>query len=186
MAQIRIRGLTLDNFKCHKHLELLFDGKDASIYGDNAAGKTSVYDGLMWLLFGKDSNGNGEKNMEIKPLDSTGAVIDHEAVTAVEAELLVDGEPMVLRRTFREVWATRRGSSEAVFDGNTSEYYINGVPQKKNGFDERIRELVSEETFRLLTSVSYFARDLSWQKRREVLFDMIEEAVEVNNDGSAT
>ena len=170
--KIRIGRLTLDNFKCHKHLELRFGGGDASIYGDNAAGKTSVYDALMWLLFGKDSQGNGEKNMEIKPLDSDGNVIDHEAVTGVEAELLVGEMPMVLRRTFREVWATRRGSSEAVFDGNTSEYYIDGVPHKKNVFDERIRELVSEELFRLLTSVSYFAKDMSWQKRREVLFDM--------------
>ncbi len=172
MTTVRINRLTLENFKCHRLLTLCFDGANATIYGDNAAGKTSVYDALTWLLFGKDSAGNGEKNIEIKPLDATGAVADHSAITSVEAELLVDGEILLLKRTYKEVWSTKRGSSEETFNGNTSEYYINGVPYKKNAFDDKIREIVCEDVFRLLTSVSYFAKDLPWQKRREVLFDM--------------
>ena len=58
MKQIKIARLTLENFKCHRFLNLCFDGKNSSIYGDNATGKTSVYDALTWLLFGKDSSGN--------------------------------------------------------------------------------------------------------------------------------
>lgn len=172
MSIIKIQRLTLENFKCHRLLNLVFNGSSAAIYGDNAAGKTSVYDALTWLLFGKDSAGNGEKNIEIKPLDATGAVADHDAITSVEAELLVDGEVMTLRREYREIWGTRRGSSVEVFEGNTSDYYVDGVPCKKSAFDEKIKAMVSEDVFRLLTSVSYFAKDLPWQKRREVLFDM--------------
>lgn len=172
MSVIKIQRLSLENFKCHRLLHLVFDGGNATIYGDNAAGKTSVYDALTWLLFGKDSAGNGEKNIEIKPLDATGAVADHDAITSVEAELLVDGEPLTLRREYREIWGTRRGSAVEVFEGNTSEYYVDGVPCKKAAFDEKIKAMVSEDVFRLLTSVSYFAKDLPWQKRREVLFDM--------------
>lgn len=172
MANIRINSLTLENFKCHRHLRLDFDGRDAVIYGDNAAGKTSIFDAFTWLLFGKDSQGNGEKNMEIKPLDGTGAVADHQAITSVEAELAVDGEIVILKRTYREVWATKRGSAQEVFDGNTSEYFVGGVPCKKYAFDEQIKALVPEDVFRLLTSVSYFPNDLPWQKRRAVLFDM--------------
>ena len=172
MTNMQIIRLRLENFKCHTLLELTPEGRSLAIYGDNAAGKTSVYDALTWLLFGKDSQGNGEKNIDIKPLDSTGAVADHSAITAVEAELAVDGERICLKRTYQEVWSTKRGSSAETFDGNTSEYFINGVPCKKFAFDDRIRQLVPEDTFRLLTSVSYFAKDLPWQKRREVLFDM--------------
>ena len=94
MTEIKIKKLVLENFKCHKSLNLCFesittDGRiyNASIYGDNASGKTSIYDALTWLLFGKDSQGNGEKNIEIKPLDANGEVKDHLAVTAVEAVL---------------------------------------------------------------------------------------------------
>ena len=90
MKEIRIKRLSLENFKCHASLTLELDGRDVSIYGDNATGKTSIYDAFYWLLFGKDSAGNGEKNMEIKPLDAAGEVRDHLAVTAVEAVLLVD------------------------------------------------------------------------------------------------
>ena len=172
MTSIKIKSMRLENFKCHSLLNLDFMGGNASIYGDNATGKTSIYDALTWLLFGKDSLGNGEKNIEIKPLDASGQVNDHQAVTEVEAILLVNSEEVALRRTYKEVWTTKRGSSEATYDGNTSEYYVNGVPCKKNAFDSKIKEIVPEDTFRMLTSVSYFAKDLPWQKRREILFDI--------------
>ena len=170
MQNIKIICLELENFKNHRHLKLDFNGRNASIYGDNATGKTSVYDALTWLLFGKDSSGNGEKNIEIKPLDALGNVRDHLAVTSVEAVLLVNGDEVSLRRTYKEVWSTKRGSSEATYDGNTSEYYVDGVPCKKNAFQSKVGELVEEDTFRLLTSVSHFANDISWKDRREVLF----------------
>ena len=170
MTEIKIKRLCLENFKCHKSLKLDFDGGNASIYGDNASGKTSIYDALTWLLFGKDSAGNGEKNIEIKPLDANGEVKDHLAVTAVEAVLDVNGEEVTLRRTYKEVWTTKRGSSQATYDGNTSEYYVSGVPCKRNAFQETVNELVDEDTFRMLTSVSYFANGISWQDRRAVLF----------------
>ena len=170
MTEIKIKRLGLENFKCHKSLNLDFEGGNASIYGDNASGKTSIYDSLTWLLFGKDSQGNGEKNIEIKPLDASGEVKDHLAVTAVEAVLDVNGEEVTLRRTYKEVWTTKRGSSQATYDGNTSEYYVDGVPCKRNAFQEKVNELVDEDTFRMLTSVSYFANGISWQDRRAVLF----------------
>ena len=172
MRSIQIMRLTLDNFKCHRHLTLQLGGRNATLYGDNATGKTSVYDALTWLLFGKDSAGNGEKNIEIKPLASTGSVIDHSAITSVEAELSVDGEITTLKRTYREVWSTKRGTSVETYDGNTSEYFVDGVPCKKYAFESKIKELVPEDTFRLLTAVGYFPGDLKWQERRAILFDM--------------
>ena len=170
MTEIKIKRLVLENFKCHKSLKLDFEGGNASIYGDNASGKTSIYDALTWLLFGKDSQGNGEKNIEIKPLDASGEVKDHDALTAVEAVLDVNSEEVTLRRTYKEVWTTKRGSSQATYDGNTSDYYVDGVPCKRNAFQDNVNELVDEDTFRMLTSVSHFANGISWQERRAVLF----------------
>ena len=170
MTAIKIIRLVLENFKCHKYMSLDLNGGNAAIYGDNASGKTSIYDALTWLLFGKDSAGNGEKNIEIKPLDANGEVKDHDALTAVEAVLDVNGEEVTLRRTYKEVWSTKRGSSQATYDGNTSEYYVSGVPCKRNAFQDKVNELVSEDTFRMLTSVSHFASQISWQDRRAVLF----------------
>ncbi|MBR6377908.1 MAG: AAA family ATPase [Oscillospiraceae bacterium] len=88
MKEIKIAKLSLRNFKGCESLELDLEGKNASIYGDNATGKTTVYDAVTWLLFGKDSLGQSNDE-NIKPLDANGAVKDHEAVTVVEAELEV-------------------------------------------------------------------------------------------------
>ena len=172
MRDITLMSLEISNFKCHKHLRMDFGGKDATIYGDNATGKTSIYDSLVWLLFGKDSLGNGEKSIDIKPLGEDGQVKDHEAITAVEAVLRCDGEDVTLKRTLREVWTTRRGSSEMSYDGNVSDYFVDGVPSKKNAFDAKVKELCPEDLFRMLTSVSWFASGMKWQDRRAVLFDM--------------
>lgn len=172
MSNIKIMRLSLENFKGHAKFELTPNGCNMAVHGDNGTGKTSIYDALTWLLFGKDSAGNGEKNIDIKPLCSTGAVADHSAITSVEAELDVAGERICLKRTYQEVWSTKRGSDTETFDGNTSEYFVDGVPCKKFAFDDRVHSLVPEDLFRLLTSVSYFAEDLPWQKRREVLFQM--------------
>ncbi|MBQ2995626.1 MAG: AAA family ATPase [Oscillibacter sp.] len=174
MKSIVIEKLTMENFKCHRHFVLELGGRSAALFGDNATGKSSVYDALTWLLFGKDSKGNGEKNIDIKPLDQEGNVKDHEAVTAVEAVFSCDGEQLSLKRTLREVWATKRGSSTLSFEGNTSDYYVNRVPCKKYEFERRIAQLFgdSEKAWRVLTSVGYFASEMEWKERRRMLFDL--------------
>lgn len=169
---IKLISIHMENFKCHKSLTVDFGGEDTSIYGDNATGKTSIYDAFCWLLFGKDSAGNGEKNIDIKPLNENGEVADHEAVTEVEAVLLADGEERQLKRTYREIWSTKRGASEASYDGNTSGYYVDGVPCNQTAFKAAVAELVDEDTFRLLTTVNYFPEVMPWAKRRETLFSL--------------
>lgn len=169
---MKLLHLAIDNFKGCQHLALGFQGRCASIYGDNAAGKTTIYDAFTWLLFGKDSRGRGD--FEIKPLDSGGQVADHAAVTAVEATLDVDGVPLQLRRTYFERWSVKRGGGEATYDGNTSEYFVDGVPMKKSEYENRIRELVSEDVFRVLTNVSWFCEGMDWRRRRDMLFQVCE------------
>ena len=58
--------LTINNFKGIEHFELALDSLDADIHGDNATGKTTVFDAIQWLLFGKDSAGRSD--FEVKPL----------------------------------------------------------------------------------------------------------------------
>lgn len=172
MKSIKLQELHLENFKGHKSLTITPNGQDVDIYGDNATGKSTVYDAVTWLLFGTDSAGNGEKSINIKPLDANGEVADHEAETSVEAVFLVNNESVSLRRTLKEIWTTKRGCAEAVFDGNTSEYYVDGVPVKANAFKATIKDIIPEDLFRLLTDVYQFPQKLDWKKRREKLFEM--------------
>ena len=53
---MKLLQLTLNNFQGIKTLTFDFEGgKSASIYGDNATGKTTVYNAITWLLFDKAS-----------------------------------------------------------------------------------------------------------------------------------
>lgn len=167
---ITLQRLTIDNFKGCRHFEFLPAGADCTIAGENATGKTTVYDSLVWLLFGKDSK--GRKDFDIKPLDADGNVADHSAITSVEAVLDNDGEALKLRRTYYEKWTTKRGRSDAEFDGHGSDYYVDDVPVKKNAFDDAVSALVDESTFRMLTNVSYFPEQMKWQDRRSMLFTL--------------
>lgn len=168
MKRIRLESLTIDNFKGQRHLRLDLGGRSASIYGDNAAGKTTIYDALTWLLFGKDSQGRGD--FEIKPLGPDGAILDHSAITSVEAVFSGTGRAVSLRKEYYEKWSAKRGSIKKSFDGNTCDYYVDGVPCKKYEYEEKAGELLDEKTFRLLTSTSYFCGSASWQERRALLF----------------
>lgn len=170
MKIVRLKTLVLENFKCHDYLSLDLGGEDARILGDNAAGKTSIYDGLCWLLFGKDSLGNG--NPEVKPLNAQGEPRDPYGVTQVTAVLLVDGRSRELRRTLHGVWTTDPETARKHFQGNTSEYFADGVPCRKGEFQQKVEAIAREEEFRLLTGIGQFAEGLSWQKRREILFDL--------------
>lgn len=169
---IALSRMTIQNFKGCRYLKLDFGGKSGAIFGDNATGKTTVYDSVSWLLFGKDSKGRG--SFEIKPLNANGEVADHAAITSVEAILSVDGDPIKLKKTFYEQWTTKRGHAEATYDGNTSEFYVDDVPLKKGEYERRIAEIVDEEKFRALTNVAWFCEQLDWRKRRDMLFTVCE------------
>lgn len=83
--KIELKSLDLVHFKCFPKLHLDFHEGVNNIYGENAAGKTSVYDALTWLLFNKDSAGNARP--DIKPHHAPAGTMPE--VTAV---LEVDGE----------------------------------------------------------------------------------------------
>jgi myosin heavy subunit len=89
----------------------------------------------------------------------------------VEATLDVDGKPVTLKKTFKEKWTKKRGSPNSTLTGHTTEHSIDGVPVKKKDWDKRIGELIQEDTFKLLTSPTYF-NQLHWQKRRQILLDV--------------
>lgn len=171
MKEIRLNKLSLENFKGHKQFTLTPNGQNMSIYGDNATGKTTINDAITWLLFGT-VGGAGEKSASIKPLNSDGEVADHEAVTSVEAVFAVEGEKVTLKRTLQEIWTTKRGNPEPVYTGNASEYYVDGVPVKANAFKDTVESIVGADLWKLLTDPYYFAQELHWQKRREMLFSM--------------
>ena len=52
--EIIIKKLSFKNFKGFKGKEIDFEKDVTNISGDNATGKTTIFDGFSWLLWGKD------------------------------------------------------------------------------------------------------------------------------------
>ena len=162
---ILLKSLDLVHFKCFPKLHLDFHEGVNNIYGENAAGKTSVYDALTWLLFNKDSAGNARP--DIKPTGAPAGTMPE--VTAI---LTVDGEPIKLRKVLREKWEKPRGSSIERYAGDTRDYYIDDVPLAENEYKRRIAELIDERQFKLLTDVWAVTSKMHWKDRRTLLAEI--------------
>lgn len=163
--KIELKSLDLVHFKCFPKLHLDFHEGVNSLFGANAAGKTSVYDALTWLLFDKDSAGHSRP--AIKPTGAPAGTMPE--VTAV---LEVDGEPIKLRKVLREKWEKPRGSSIERYAGDTRDYYIDDVPLAENAYKRRIAELIDERQFKLLTDVWAVTKGMHWKDRRTLLAEI--------------
>ena len=169
--QIKIKTLKLENFKGIKNLTI--DFKDTTnIYGDNAVGKTTIFDAYSWLLWDKDSL--NRKDFAIKPYDKNGEEV-HNLESVVEGDFSFGDTDLTLKKIYKEVWTKKRGSTQAEFTGHTTDYYINAVPVKKKEYTERIASVISEDNFNLLSNPLYFNQILDKNKRREVILGLIEE-----------
>ena len=169
--QIKIKTLKLENFKGIKNLTIDFKGT-TNIYGDNAVGKTTIFDAYSWLLWDKDSL--NRKDFAIKPYDKSGDEV-HNLESIVEGDFSFDGTDLNLKKIYKEVWTKKRGSTQAEFTGHTTDYYINAVPVKKKEYNERIESVLSEDNFNLLSNPLYFNQFLVKTERREILLSLIED-----------
>lgn len=169
--RIKIKTLKLENFKGIK--DLTIDFKDTTnIYGDNAVGKTTIFDAYSWLLWDKDSL--NRKDFAIKPYDKEGEEV-HNLESVVDGDFSFDDTELNLKKIYKEVWTKKRGSTQAEFTGHTTDYYINAVPVKKKEYNERIESVLSEDNFNLLSNPLYFNQFLVKTERREILLSLIED-----------
>lgn len=117
---MKLYRLTLNNFQGIKSLSFDFpEGRSASIYGDNATGKTTCYNALTWLLFDKASTAAKNFTPKTKGPDGDLHHLDHSA----EAVFVTDtGRQITLKKTYHESYKKKRGSAMEEFDGHTVEY----------------------------------------------------------------
>lgn len=161
--KMTLEALNIEHFKGIKRFGIAPTGANLSITGRNKLGKTTIYDAFLWLLFGKNSA--GETKFTIKP---TGEPAETENV--VEAQFVVDSKPLLLKK----VYASKYIKTTGEYKGSELEYYINGVPKKKNEYEAAIAEIIDEEKFKLLTNPKYFTEILDWKTRRAILFYIAE------------
>lgn len=164
---MKLTKLELLNFKGLKSFTINLNG-DVVIRGDNATGKTTVFDSVCWLLFGKDSLDRAD--FEIKTLDGGEPIhkVNHEVTGTFTLD---EGGTVELKRVYREKYSSPRGG-EVTMTGHTTDYFVDGVPKKEKEYKEMVSSLVDESIFKLITNPLYFNETYSWQNRRKLLLEM--------------
>lgn len=176
---MKLTKLELLNFKGLSSFTLDLKG-DVVIRGDNATGKTTVFDSVCWLLFGKDSLDRAD--FEIKTLDGGEPIhkVNHEVTGTFTLD---EGGTVELKRVYREKYSSPRGG-EVTLTGHTTDYFVDGVPKKEKEYKEIVSSLVDESIFKLITNPLYFNETYSWQNRRKLLLEMcgdIDDAAVINS-----
>lgn len=179
--EIKINKLRLHNFKGTRDAEYAFACGNARIEGPNGSGKSTVFDAFTWLLFGKDHKGQSDQNFELKTIDrETGKPTPREEHW-VEAELVVDGRNITLKRVLKENWVKPTGQTEEVFRGHTTTFLVDGVDVgTKKAYDAVIDGWMDEDMFKMLTNPHYFIDEnyTPWKNRRKAIMDLVKDAPE--------
>lgn len=176
---MKLTKLELLNFKGLKSFTIHLNG-DVVIRGDNATGKTTVFDSVCWLLFGKDSLDRAD--FEIKTLDGGKPIhkVNHEVTGTFTLD---EGGTVELKRVYREKYSSPRGG-DITLTGHTTDYFVDGVPKKEKEYKEVVNTLIDESIFKLITNPLYFNETYSWQNRRKLLLEMcgdIDDAAVINS-----
>ncbi len=168
---MKLISLKLENFQGLKKEEFKFNGNSASIYGDNATGKTTIFNAVTWLLFDKASTGAKNFTPKTKGPDGDLHYLDHAAEASFSLD---DGRIVTLRKVFHEVYKKKRGSAAEEFDGHTIDFYIDGVPVKEKDYAAAMLEFCggSIEKMKMLTMPDYFPEEMTWETRRKILLEI--------------
>lgn len=171
MKEIKLVSARFENFK-KLNQKIEFGEKRTDIFARNRVGKSSIADGIFWVLFGKSSTGKSEgKEFRPRPYDTAGIDIDHIDVV-VELTLLIDGIETVLRKTQRQNWVRKRGTTSEVHEGDKNIYSWNNVEISETEFKRRITDIVSEQNFTLITDPTAFFR-LSKKDKLDLILSLI-------------
>ncbi len=168
MKKYTLKRLHFQNYKQFADLEIEFGEKETEISGDNGTGKSSIYDGFMWLLTGKDVL--DRKDYEIKRLVN-GVSIPKVEVSVTGVLISESGEEIKLKRQFVERWSTDKGEAEEKFKGNKTVTSFNDVPMNVSEYDNRIKDLIDPAIFKMITNPLFFA-NMPWEQQREQLFQI--------------
>lgn len=164
-----LKSLHLENFKGIKSLDVDFSSK-TKIKGQNASGKTTVFDAFTWLLFNKNST--GEEKFNVRPLDKDGKRIDNVEIKIV-AVLDVDGKEVELSKVQKQNWVKKRGTDTVTLQGNVNSFEIDGYPKSESDFKAYVSGLAqSEDMFKMLTNPQHFS-SLKWKEQRDILMKLI-------------
>ena len=138
---LRIKKISLENFKGIKNKEIVLDGKNALIKGCNGAGKSTVGSALAFVISSADLELN--KDPMVTPLGQS------ECTTRVEIELSVDGKPLTIAKI--QKYKEKVDEDGRVASSANNSYEINSVAKSQRDFIAELNNRgINTEDFNIL------------------------------------
>ena len=155
-----IKQIALQNFKGCKNATYTFDGKNATVSGQNGAGKTTIATAFYWVFADKDTE--LKSNPPIRPLDA------EECTPRVDIVFDIDGREVSVAKLQKQ---TKKGNSVSL--SNT--YEVNAVEYGERDFKAKMNEYgIDFDLFLPLSHTDVFTGQKSADMRK-VLFAMASE-----------
>ncbi|HFK2548056.1 TPA: AAA family ATPase [Enterococcus faecalis] len=168
MKNISLKSIRIHNFKGISDLMIEPNGKSIDIFGDNDAGKTTIYDAFLWCLFNKDSK--ERTKIQWRPLDENSEPIRGKQ-TSVTVVLTINGQAKEFEKVRGDKEVIKRNSEHKSYEMFTK-YLVDGLETTtKKAFDDEVEKVLDQDTFKNLTSVTYFCEQLVADERRQKLFE---------------
>lgn len=173
-----LKTLTFENFKGIASLTLNFPEKHNYIHGTNRTGKSTIVNGYIWLLFGKNSEGksdSGRGKFEVRPTTLEGEII-HNLECSVEATFegnFPDGTTRFsAKRTLVETGTKEDDLGNVKPTGTKTIFHWNNTPMSETEFNKKRDAIIKEDLFKLLSDPLAF-NAMAWNKRREMVFKLV-------------
>ncbi len=152
----KIISIRMENFKGETRREIVADGENVTISGQNGSGKTTIFDAYTWALTGKFSDGSiGEVNF----YDADGNLIRDGKIHSIEIEF---DDKTVIRRESLNTF-----DKSGNFKATTQNFFIDGVQLKQKEFELEIMKITNGAPLN-----PFGFCQMAWKERRKILMKM--------------
>ncbi|EMW5853782.1 hypothetical protein AAFC53_003049, partial [Enterococcus faecalis] len=123
---------------------------------------------FLWCLFNKDSK--ERTKIQWRPLDENSEPIRGKQ-TSVTVVLTINGQAKEFEKVRGDKEVIKRNSEHKSYEMFTK-YLVDGLETTtKKAFDDEVEKVLDQDTFKNLTSVTYFCEQLVADERRQKLFE---------------
>lgn len=168
MTTVKIKSLSIANFKGVGRLDKAFDKRQETVRARNGAGKTTLMYAWQWVL--------GMDVPDVIPRIDNKEL--HNLETKVAAVITINDLEYKLSRTLTEEWKTNREKGIEEKHTNISAYKIDDVEFAATKYKDKLAQLfgVPYDKLEMFTNEDYFNSDRppkwTWTARRKELFEI--------------
>lgn len=172
---LRLRKLTIDNFKGIRHAEYKF-GDKVEVSGKNGSGKSTICDSILWVLFDKDYS--LKSNPPIRPNDADDAIVPE-----VTLDFEVDTDKCLLITKKQKLKREKPDDNGVSKISMTNSYVVNEVPLTERDYQKRMAEYGIDMTkFMQMCHPDVFVGYMGDKRTRESMRDTLFQMASVQSD----